>query len=492
VAQRTLKTEPADRAAERPPRPRLARSAWWLLPPLVMAVLGGWAVSRHYGLWYDELYTAEVSQLAPGDLLAAIVRGEGTIPYLRDAPPSYNGPYYLLTHAWLTVTGLQADEWGLRLLSLLASLAAVAAFTAAVRRLAGATVALLAGLALAANPFVVQYSAEGRGYALALLAVALAALGLVRWLDGRPRGLLLYGLAAAAAGLAHWFALLAVAGFALSAVILRRRQAARLVLVTVVATVPVLALVATALLNGVGASGAEWLRGVGAAVPQLVMDAWAGRNPWLLVLTLVLAVTGLFLGGRHNREISVVGAAWFGVPVAAVTLLELVRPVFVDRYLLTAVPGLALLVALGVARLPRRLVPLAAGVLVTVSVWATLVEVGRGPKDDVRGAVDYVAAHHRQGEPVVAPARWDALGVDHFTRRDHPELVPEVVLAPPAVPQAPSLWVIRRWRGGVKGDDDRVTAFEREVGARGLRVASERRFDGRYADTLVQRWVSPR
>lgn len=97
------------------------RVGWWLLPPLVLAVVGGWVVARRHGLWYDELYTAEVAPVSIGRLLAAVVHGEGTISYLRDAPPSYNGPYYAVVHLWLIVTRLAADEVGLRLLSLVAA-----------------------------------------------------------------------------------------------------------------------------------------------------------------------------------------------------------------------------------------------------------------------------------------------------------------------------------------------------------------------------------
>ena len=462
------------------------RLACWLLPALVMAVLGGWAIGRDYSFWYDEVYTAVLAQLAPGELVTAVVRGEGPIPYLRDAPPSYNGPYYLVAHGWLAATGLPADEVGLRLLSLLAGVLAVAVFAGAVRALAGPALALVAGLVLAANPFVVQYAGEARGYTLALLGVALAAVGLARWLNERSRGLLLYALGAAVAGLAHWFALLVVAGLALAGVVLRRRHAVPLLAVSLAAAVPALALVATALANGVGASGVEWLRGVGADVPWLVVRSWSGRNAVLLVLTLVLGGAGLLLGGGKER---VVAAAWFGVPVVAVTLLELVRPVFVDRYLLAAVPGLAILVALGVLRLPRRVVAAAALALLAISAWATVAELGRGPKENVRGAVDYVAGRHVAGQPVVAPARWDALGLDHFTRRDHPGLVPDVVLAPPSFPPGGTLWVVRRATGGVKGDEQRLATFEGELLGRGMRVEEERRFEGRYTDTLVQRWV---
>jgi mannosyltransferase len=185
-----------------------------------------------------------------------------------------------------------------------------------------------------------------------------------------------------------------------------------------------------------------------------------------------------------------VAAAWFGIPVAVVTAVEAIRPVFVDRYLLPATLGLAVLVALGVARAPRRLAPLALAAVLVTSLWATVAEVRLGPKEDIRGAVSFIAASHRPGEPLVAAARWDALGVDHYTRRHHPELRPSVVLPPAAVPSAPSLWVVRRAKGGVKGDRTKLAALDQELQGRGLRVESDRRFDGRYSDILVERWVA--
>ncbi|MDP1806960.1 MAG: hypothetical protein Q8K72_17425, partial [Acidimicrobiales bacterium] len=122
-------------AVERPPAAD-RQGAWWLLPPLVLAVLGGWLVAQRYGFWYDELYTAEVAPERLSRLLNAFVRGDGTIAYLRDAPPSYNFPYYVVAHVWLALTPLGADEVGLRLLSLVAMAGAVAVFTRAVARLA--------------------------------------------------------------------------------------------------------------------------------------------------------------------------------------------------------------------------------------------------------------------------------------------------------------------------------------------------------------------
>ena len=472
-------------AVERP-RARRRTHAWWLLPPLVLAVLGGWLVAQRYGFWYDELYTAEVAPERLGRLWAAFVHGDGTIAYLRDAPPSYNFPYYAVAHVWLALTPFAADEVGLRLLSLVAMTGAVAAFTRAVARLADRRTGLVAGLIVATNPFVVAYSAEARGYALALLATALAALGLARWLDGERRALALYGCAAAFAGLFHWYAVLVTAAFVVAAVGLRRRQAVPVAAVTALAAMPALAVVATPVANGVGGSGAEWIRGAGPAVPRLVLRSWVAGNLVLAAAMVVAVVAGAVKGDRRTR---VVALCWAGLPVAAVTAGGLVRPVYVDRYLLPAVIGLAVLAALGVGACRGRWRTVALAGLLVPSLVVTAGNVTRGPREDVRGAVDLVAAGHRAGDPVVAAARWDALGVEHYARRHHAELTADLVLPPAPVPPATVVWVVRRAAGGVKGDVTKLADLDRELAGRGMRLAGEERLEGRRSVVVVQRWA---
>jgi mannosyltransferase len=478
-----VRTEPP--ALDVRPAPA-AQRAWWALPALVVAVLGGWLVARRYGFWYDELYTAEVVPESLGRLFHAFVRGDGTIAYLRDAPPSYNFPYYVVAHVWLALTPFGADEVGLRLLSLVGMAGAVAAFTRAVARLAGRRTGLVTGLVLATNPFVVAYAAEARGYALALLATALTALGLARWLDGEPRALALYGCAAAFAGLFHWYALLVTAAFAVAAFVLRRRPAVPLAVVTLVAALPALAVVATAVANGVGGSGAEWIRGAGPAVPWRVLRSWVAGSWLLLVPVVVAVVAGAVSGDRRAR---VVALWWVGLPVAVVTAGELVRPVYVDRYLLPALVGLAVLAALGVAACQARWRTVALAGLLVPALVVTAGNVTRGPREDVRGAVALVAAGHRAGDPVVAAARWDALGVEHYARRHHPELTADLVLPPAPVPPAPTVWVVRRAAGGVKGDAIKLADLDRELAGRGMRLAGEERLEGRRSVVVVQRWV---
>ncbi len=466
-----------------------ARVGWWILPPLVLAVLGGWLVAQRHSLWYDELYTAEVAPVAIGGLAGAVVHGEGTIPYLPSAPPSYNGPYYAVTHALLAVTRLPADEVGLRLLTLVAAVAAVLVFTRAVGRLAGPGVAAVAGLVAATNPLVVEFSAEARGYGLALLGTSLAALGLARWLDERPRSLLLYGLTGAAAGLMHWFAVLALVGFAVAALALRGRRAIPFLVVTAAACVPVTCLLAVAVANGVGASGAEWIADVGVSVPRLLLRSWAAAHTTLLVLTLAAVVAGVWPGERgRRRETLVVAGAWFGVPVVIVTAVALVRPLYVDRYLLPALLGLAVLVALGATRPRRAIAAVAVTAVLGASLWATAATVRLGPKEDLRAAVEAVDASHSAGQPVVPASRWEAMGLDHYSRRIGGDLRKDVVLPPAGVPEAPTVWVVRRGSGGVGDDRAARAALDDDLAGRGLQVVAEERFAGRYSVVVVQRW----
>jgi mannosyltransferase len=479
-----VRTALAPARPDRRGRPTAA-AAWWLVPPAVLAVLGAWLVAQRYGFWFDELYTAEVAPLPLRRLAEALVTGDGTIAYLRDAPPSYNAPYYAVTHLWLALTPFGPDEVGLRMLSLVCAVAACAVFTRAVGRLTDSRTGLVAGLVVATNPFVVAYAGEARSYALALLATALAALGLARWLDGESRALVLYGLATGAAGLAHWFALLVPLGFVAAAVVLRGRLALPLAAVTAVAAVPAIGLVGIALANGVGGSGAEWIRDVGLTVPRLLLRSWTGGHVALLVVT-VLAVGA---GAARRHPARVVALCWVGVPVLAVTVVELVHPVYVDRYLLPAVVGLAVLAALGLTRCRGRWLAVAVAAVLVPSVVATVSNLGQGPREDVRGAVAMVAAAHQPGEPVVAAARWDALGVEHYARRLHPGLLADVVLPSTPVPAAPVVWVVRRATAGVKGDADKRADLDRELEARGLVVVEEHRVDGRRSVVVVQRWA---
>jgi hypothetical protein len=433
-----------------------------------------------HGLWFDELFTAEVARLPVSEILTAIASGEGTTSYLAGVPPSYNAPYYLVVHLWMALPGVGGDT-SLRVLSLLATAGGLALICRAVARLSGRATGILAGCVLAVSPLVLEQAVEARSYGLAVLATGGAALGLVRWLQEPPRGLVLFGLAGAGMGLAHWYAVTVLAAFVVAAVVLRGRSALPLLLTGAAAVLPAVALVALNLLNGTGGRNAEHLKDTGGRLAGLAVHAWAGGLTPLLFLTVALAV----LGAARAIGLRAVAASWVLVPLILLLAAELVRPVYLPRYLLAGLLGLGILAAAG-AMTVRRVarVPVAA-LLVGCSLLAAQPLFDRGPRERSDDLVRLLAEVHVGGEPIVAADQRSATGLDHYVRTLAPELRPDVVLPPDDAPvHAERVWLVRRLIDRVPEptDDDEILA------AGGFRQVSEDEFRGSKTVLVLQRW----
>ena len=451
-----------------------------LLPPALLLLLGALQLRRGQPLWYDELYTATVAPLPLRELARLVVDGAGPTAYLPEVPPSFNAPYYALVHAWLALPGVEPTPLALRLPSLLCAAAATGVLADVVRRLAGPRAGLLAGLLAASGPLLVEQSVEARSYGPALLATALAALGVVRRLqDGR--GLVLTAVAGAAAGLLHWFALPALAGLAVGALRAGGRRGLGAAAVLAAAALPALGLVALSLSHG--GEGGPSPAPVGAALPVLAVRDWAVGELPLAALLAAAAV----LGAVRSRA-RALPLAWLLVPLAVVTAAELVRPVYYPRYLLPALLALAVLGALGVAALPPRLRVGGAALLVAVSLAADVPRLERRPRERPDEVVALLAARQAPGEPVVAVDARAALALDQYVAREAPRLRPDVVLPPQDVP-APGtsdvVWLVRF------GDDGRLDRHDDDdlLEQGGYALAESQVFTAVTGDLTVQRWT---
>jgi len=451
-----------------------------LLPVLLVLLLGTTLLLPGHALWFDELFTAEVSRRPLGEILTAIVDGTGTTSYLDGVPPSYNAPYYLVVHLWMSLPGVGGDT-SLRVLSLLATAGGLALITRAVARLGGRAAGVLAGLVLAVSPLVLEQAVEARSYGLAVLATGGAVLGLVRWLQDPSRGLLFFGLAGAGMGLAHWYAATVLAAFVVAALVLRGRRALPLLVVGTAAALPTAGLVALNLLNGTGGRNAEHLHDTGGQLAGLAVHAWSAASIPLLVVTCGLAL----LGALRARDVRVVGTAWLLVPLALLTLAELVRPVFLPRYLLAGLLALAVLAAAGALALPQLLrVPVAA-VLVGLSLLASQPLFERIPRERGDEVVARLVVLQEPGEPVVAADQRSAMALDHYIRDLAPELRADLVLPPDDAPaDADRVWLVRRLFYGEPEptDDDEIL---RDAG---LRMVSDAYFWAGKTDLIIQQW----
>jgi hypothetical protein len=469
---------------DRAPSTAGAGAARWstleLLPPVLLLALGTVLLLPGHGLWYDELFTAEVGRLPLRELFSLVAEGRGPTSYLADVPPSYNAPYYVVVHAWMALPGLGGDT-SLRVLSLLASAGGLTLITRAVTRLAGRATGVLAGVVLAASPLLLVQSVEARSYGLAVLATGGAALGLARWLHEPPRGLVLLGLAGAGMGLAHWYAVTTLAAFVVAAVLFRGWRALPVVLVGTAAALPAAALVGVNLLSGNGAHNADHLRDTGGRLGGLALEAWAGGHGLLLAGVLGLAV----VGGVRAAGVRVVALCWALVPLALLTAAELIRPVYSSRYLLTGLLGVGVLAAAGAVALPRAARIPAAALLLTGTLLATAPLADRNPRERADDVVRALAELQRPGEPVVAADRRSATGLDHYVRVLAPRLRPDVVLPPDdAPPEADRVWLVRRVFDGVPAPSDDDPILE----AAGLRMTEERDFPGSRTQLVLQLW----
>ncbi len=456
-------------------------SAVELLPAVLALLLGTLLLLPGHALWFDELFTAEVARRPLGDLLAAVAAGEGTTSYLAGVPPSYNAPYYVVLQVLTVLPGVGGDT-SLRGISLIATAGGLALVTRAVTRLAGRATGVLAGLVLAASPLVLEQSVEARSYGLAVLATGAAALGLVRWLQEPPRGLVLLGVAGAAMGLMHWYAVTTLAGFVVAALVLRRRRALPVVTVGAAAVVPALAMIAVNLANGTGARNAEHLKTTDGRLAGLALDAWsAGRTSLLIALVAFMVVGAARAGGAR-----VPATAWVVVPLLLLTLGELVRPLYLPRYLLTGLLGVGVLAAVGAWALPRLLRLPAAAVLLGLTLAASLPMAERGPRERGDELVTLIAEVQQPGEPVVAADQRSAMTLDHYVRLLEPGLRADLVLPPDdAPPDADRVWVVRRLIFDVPEptDDDEI------LRAAGLAPARQWDLPASKTDLVLQLWT---
>ncbi|WP_176506013.1 MULTISPECIES: glycosyltransferase family 39 protein [Pseudomonas] len=149
-------------------------------------------------LWSDESFSILLSRLPLEQILFHTA---------RDVHPPL---YYLILHFWMQ--GLGDGALAVRSLSVLTGVATVAFGMLLARQLASWRAAFIAGLLLAVLPVAIHYSQEARMYALLGCLLMAAMCMLWSWVHKRQtRYLVAYGALILAALYTHYFAILCVA-----------------------------------------------------------------------------------------------------------------------------------------------------------------------------------------------------------------------------------------------------------------------------------------
>lgn len=310
----------------------------WLIPMLWTLALGLWGLSRQHSVWRDEAATWQVAQRSvPG-----IWRMLGQVD-------AVHGLYYLLMHELFACFGPGTTT--LRLPSVLAMAVAAACVAVIGHRLSGAWAALGGGLALGLLPAVQFYLQEGRPYALVAAGAGISTLLLVTGIEGRgrPRRWAAYGATVLLCGLLNWLSLLILPAHA--ATLVRARAGRRTRGHWAVAAAAAVAGVLPLILFSRGQSG---------------QISWIPPLTWhmLIAPSVLLAIGGFGALLDRPREpragrlsTAAVALPLLAVPQIALIGLSLIQPLFLDRYVLFSLLGLALLIGSAIEAAVRGAAP---------------------------------------------------------------------------------------------------------------------------------------
>jgi mannosyltransferase len=345
--------------------------------------------------WEDESYTWSLVARDWGDFLRVV----------RDAE-SQNFLYSIFMFGWVRIADSEAF---LRLPSAVFAALSVPAAYLAGRALFDRRAGVLAAVLLAVNANTVEFGQEARAYTFAILLLLLSLYGFVSMVQQPERATMLaWVVPSCLVVYTHPYAIFVVAAEVVSLFVLRpsreiwRRAVTGTVLV-VVSAVPMVAL----LLSQHSGKVPVGLGSLG----ELVRTATGvfGKGGVLLVLAwLALLVWAVFVTTREWGS-STAPARWrmivpWSTLVVVCTLVVLTgvyRQVLTQRHLLIGLPGLVLVGAFALLRLPsRRWFVGATAVILALSVYGTVKwQTGR-PRPDWRAAAHHVLDNARPGDAV--------------------------------------------------------------------------------------------
>jgi mannosyltransferase len=365
-------------------------------------------------LWGDEAFSVTLAREPFGEFWRVVSRSQANMSL-----------YYFLLRGW---TALGDGETVVRLLSLLAALLTIPVFYAAAERLFDRRVASLGALLLAVNGFFLHFAQEARSYSLVLLLTTTATLLFLvleeRW---TRRDELAYVAVGALAIYAHFFALFVLAAHLLAVAITGRpirRQLLRLGLIGVV----VVPLGLFALFRDAG-QVSHLVRPTPSYLLDTLRQLAGGTRPLLALYTLaVLLAAASWLRRGWRRDWPTVNTVlWGATPVVGALVVSLGKPLFAPRFLIVAMPGIVLLVAVGLSRLALPLTVAAGALLVALSARHVLQTQGM-PQEDFRAATAYVLANEQSGDAVAFYRTSRRIPFEYYARRDGARRLPRSLL----------------------------------------------------------------
>jgi mannosyltransferase len=396
---------------------RLRPADWWPGAAAAAAAVG--LALYHLGsrsFWGDEAFSVTLARKPSAEFWHVVSTSQANMSL-----------YYVLLRVWTT---LGDGETVVRLLSVLAAAMGVLVLYKAAARLFDRRVATLAALLLAVNGFFLRYAQEARSYALVLFLTTLATLlflVLEERRDARRVGVA-YVLIGALALYAHFFAAFVLGAHLIALAVARRPLRAQLLRLAAIGLLIVpLALFALS-------RDAGQISHLTRPTPMdvvLTLRQLAGGTYRLLALyaagVFVAAVTWLRRVGRWSDWPMIVAATWAATPVVGSLLASVGKPIFAPRFLIVALPGIVLLVAIALARLPEVATVAGMGLVLAFSV-AHVIRTQGSPQEDFRAATRFVLANEAPGDAVAFYRTSRRIPFEYYARRDGLRALPRSLL----------------------------------------------------------------
>jgi len=382
-----------------------------LLPLMALAAALGSIGLGSKGLWLDEGLSAAIARTDP---LTSFTAAWNT------QTPGAIALYYEILHFW---TILGDSEFVLRLLSVFCTALAVPVVYFLGCRLAGRRAASIAAFLIAASPFVVRYSQEARPYAMVLLLSAATSLALLRAIE-QPTWRRWIGYAVLAVGSLYVhdtmaFVFLVHGIWVLATVPLRDRRFGRVVVAfgaIGLSALPLAGLLSEPVFTWVPPLTLSWLSSVLSDVAggtSLLGAFWLGA----VGLGTATALSRL-RRGRVGASMALAVALGLG-PVLVEVAISVRHPMLEARYLMVAVPGLAVCAGIGVAAIPwDKIRWLSVALFVALAVVALIPWYTSDPKEGWREAEQVISVGFRPGDGIVVYPRYCRLPFDYYILQD--------------------------------------------------------------------------
>jgi len=365
--------------------------------------------------WFDESFSVEVARIDWRNFLHLM--------WWREANMSL---YYMLLRVWLH---FGQNPFFIRSLSVVISIATLPAIYWVAKQLYDRRVALIAAALLAFNAYSVRYAQEARSYALFMLLATLSSGFLIAWLrevspdlrsqsaTSNSQTLLLRGyiLTSVLAVYAHLYAILLLVGHGIVVSRIPEPEADQARLANIGRAWKIIGLAVLPLLIFVAKTGAgpiHWIQRPGIRDLFEFFEHLAGGNWVLAPIYAAALLAALIPVGKRlwSRDATLqvwrcqLLLVWLLFPIVLTVLLSFARPVFLARYMIFCLPALLILVAAGLARLNRWLLPPALVVILLLGLQGIAFVYGHdfdNERDASGAATNFILDHAQPGDAIL-------------------------------------------------------------------------------------------